>query len=392
MMAQTVTGFASFLAHGLSARINKRCIAVQQRAGSSFASNNAVLRHDNIGRHADRVRVCGQSGASDTPETVLDTVLADGSTPISSGEDLPSRPPDETPTERRLRESQGVLDRVQYIHNTEDWRRETEKAGEQLVVLEVESHEVCETGIGEEAELNWKDDKEKALEPCREIKHVFARTARDSPDVHFLALEADDPEAASLLDELGIEVLPTVQFYKMGKKLWEHRGIVALQQELGTGVLYYGDQAADGVRASSFVTEVATQSDIDDFVGSQPNDVLTVLDVSLQSATPCIRIFPAVMALAKNMKGYASFARFMGDASDESQEIMERFNVVEVPTFLFFRSGEEVGRFVGSSRGDLIGQILLMQNALGISPPPVQRPPKKVRQPKAKKSPQSAWL
>lgn len=63
------------------------------------------------------------------------------------------------------------------------------QAGEQLVVLEVESNEVCETGIGEEAELNWKDDKEKAQEPCREIKHVFARTARDSPDVHFLALE-----------------------------------------------------------------------------------------------------------------------------------------------------------------------------------------------------------
>lgn len=41
-----------------------------------------------------------------------------------------------------------------------------------------------------------------------------------------------------------------------------------------------------------------------------------------------------------------------------------------MPTFLFFRNGKEIGRHVGSSRGDLIGQILLQQNALGIAPPP----------------------
>ena len=52
-----------------------------------------------------------------------------------------------------------------------------------------------------------------------------------------------------------------------------------------------------------------------------------------------------------------------------------------MPTFVFFRGGKAVGRHVGSSRGDLIGQILQQQNALGIAPPPVQRPAKKVRQP-----------
>lgn len=35
---------------------------------------------------------------------------------------------------------------------------------------------------------------------------------------------------------------------------------------------------------------------------SQPSNVLTVVMVSLQSATPCVRVFPAVMALAKNMQ------------------------------------------------------------------------------------------
>ncbi len=43
---------------------------------------------------------------------------------------------------------------------------------------------------------------------------------------------------------------------------------------------------------------------------------------------------------------------------------------VQVPTFLFYRGGRMVGRHVGSSRADLIGQILQQQNAAGVAPPP----------------------
>ena len=42
---------------------------------------------------------------------------------------------------------------------------------------------------------------------------------------------------------------------------------------------------------------------------------------------------------------------------------------MQVPTFIFFRKGKEVARHVGSTRGDLIGQILQQQSALGIQPP-----------------------
>jgi hypothetical protein len=285
-----------------------------------------------------------------------------------------------------------VEERVQYIYNKEDWDRESAKAGDRLVVLEVESLELCQTGVDEEAELQWKEDRDAAQRPCQDIKHVFARTARDSPEVTFLALEvadeADAEEAQSLLEELNIEVLPTVQFWKSGQLLWEHRGIVALQQDLGEGVLYYGDQAADGVKASTFVSELTSRADLDAFIGSQPDNVLTVVDVSLRSATPCIRIFPAVMALAKNMQGFASFARLIGDASPDVQELLQELNVTEVPTFLFYRSGKEVGRFAGSGRGDLIGHILQLQNVMGIAPPRVERPAKKVVKRKAKRS---AW-
>jgi hypothetical protein len=62
------------------------------------------------------------------------------------------------------------------------------QAGNQLIVLEVESTEVCQTGF-EEVEHHWKEDKEEALIPCRKLKHVLQRTARDSPDVRFVTLE-----------------------------------------------------------------------------------------------------------------------------------------------------------------------------------------------------------
>lgn len=37
----------------------------------------------------------------------------------------------ETPTQRRLRESQRVEERVEYIYNKEDWEREMEKVCQQ---------------------------------------------------------------------------------------------------------------------------------------------------------------------------------------------------------------------------------------------------------------------
>lgn len=57
------------------------------------------------------------------------------------------------------------------------------------MVLEVESQHLCQTGFDEEPEVHYKADQEAVLAPCRSIKHVFARTARDSPDVLFLALD-----------------------------------------------------------------------------------------------------------------------------------------------------------------------------------------------------------
>lgn len=284
--------------------------------------------------------------------------------------------PNETKEEalqRRMRESDQVEERVTYITNIAEFDREMKSAGDRLVVVEVRSEIVCQTGFDEEPELQWKEDQQAALQPCRALKHTFQRTARDCPDVVFLAADADSDEGELLCDRMGVDVLPTLQFYRNGNLLWEHKGVVQLDQDLGEGVLYFGDTAANNEKASTYIRDIHSQQDFETFINEQDEKVLSIIDVSLTDAAPCVHIFPAVLALAKNFSGFAAFARLMGDENEELQSFVKELGVVQVPTFLFFRGGKEVGRHVGSSRGDLIGQILSQQAAAGVQPPPSQR-------------------
>lgn len=97
-----------------------------------------------------------------------------------------------------------------------------------------------------------------------------------------------------------------------------------------SGVLYYADTAANGVKASQYITDIHNKQDLDKFIDQQDDKVLTVIDVSLRNAGPCIHIFPAVLALAKNFTGYAHFARLIGDESDATQQLLKELNVNEV--------------------------------------------------------------
>lgn len=62
-------------------------------------------------------------------------------------------------------------------------------------MLEIDSFEVCQSGLYEEAELHWREDKklkeEELWSVCRNIKHSFQRIARECPDVKFLALNVN---------------------------------------------------------------------------------------------------------------------------------------------------------------------------------------------------------
>lgn len=158
--------------------------------------------------------------------------------------------------------------------------------------------------------------------------------------------------------------------------LWQHEGATAMEQDLGEGVLYYTDHENAGV-----LTELHSKADFDAFVTNARNSPakLEVIDVSLTSAAPCVHIFPAVVALGKSFQGTADFARLIGDESPETEAMLKELDIKEVPTFLFYSEGKEVGRHVGSSRGDLIGKLLAQLSAMGVQPPP---PPKREKQPR----------
>ena len=202
------------------------------------------------------------------------------------------------------------------------------------------------------------------------LKHVFQRCARDCEDVRFLNLMVDgSEEAQELQDRLGVETIPSLVFLKDGVKVYEHSGAVGGQETIGEGLLFFGDAAAGGEKASETIAQLATQADFDAFVGGQEKDMLTVVDVSSETSKGSVRIYPAVLALAKGFSEVAVFARLMAD-SDEGKAVAKALNIRQVPTFLFYRNGEPVGRHVGSSRGDLIGQVLKQQNAAGLPVPP----------------------
>ena len=76
--------------------------------------------------------------------------------------------------------------------------------------------------------------------------------------------------------------------------------------------------------------EIGSKTQLEKFVQSQPENVLTVVNVSSNNATPCVRVFPAVMALAKNFTGYAAFARLLYETSQETQSLANELRVLEV--------------------------------------------------------------
>lgn len=45
------------------------------------------------------------------------------------------------------------------------------------------------------------------------------------------------PQNEALVRKLGVEVLPTLQFYRDGKLLWAHKGVVQMETGVGEGTL-----------------------------------------------------------------------------------------------------------------------------------------------------------
>mmetsp|Transcript_21666 Transcript_21666/g.36217 ORF Transcript_21666/g.36217 Transcript_21666/m.36217 type:complete len:399 (-) Transcript_21666:181-1377(-) len=312
---------------------------------------------------------------------------------------LTSSRPGESATDtvaRRFNESTTIAEKALTVRSREQFEAFVMAAEDKLVMLHIESDEECDLGDNPEAwalNANITDGTHQSMAACLQMKSNLARVLRDATDVVFLDLPiiAHDPVQTALARELGATRFPTVQYYLNGKLVWQHVGATnQTSEKIGEGVLYYGGQAAAGTNVNQLIEPINAPGDLQDFLDAcaMPAETplgrfdvscekqLAVLDVSvLKDSEPCLHVYPAVLALAKNTAGATRWARLLGDSSPEAYAMMQQLNVTSVPTFILYSEGKEVSRYTGSDRKVLMNTVLEFQAAQGVNLP--QRAPRK---------------
>ncbi|KAK2660798.1 hypothetical protein Ddye_007331 [Dipteronia dyeriana] len=223
-------------------------------------------------------------------------------------------------------------ERVQKIHSTDEFDEALKLAKNKLVVVEYAASHSARSS---------------------KIYPFMVDLSRQCNDVEFLLVMGDESEKTrELCKREKIDKVPHFSFYKSMEKIHEEEGI-GPDQLIGD-VLYYGDN-------HSAVVQLHNRDDVEKLIEEHKVDhKLLVLDVGLKHCGPCVKVYPTVLKLSRQMDNVV-FARMNGDENDSCMLFLKDMDVVEVPTFLFIRDGEICGRYVGSGKGELIGEILRYQ-------------------------------
>ncbi|GMN35875.1 hypothetical protein TIFTF001_005590 [Ficus carica] len=224
-------------------------------------------------------------------------------------------------------------EKVQQVHSVEEFDEALRAAKNKLVVVEFAASHSYHS---------------------RKIYPFMVDLSRTCNDVVFLLVMGDESEKTQeLCKREKIEQVPHFSFYKSMEKIHEEEGIGP--DQLVGDVLYYGDN-------HSAVVQLHSREDVEKLIEDHKVDQkLIVLDVGLKHCGPCVKVYPTVIKLSKQMTESVVFARMNGDENDSCMQFLKDMDVVEVPTFLFIRDGEICGRYVGSGKGELIGEILRYQ-------------------------------
>ncbi|GJP29175.1 hypothetical protein CLOM_g17036 [Closterium sp. NIES-68] len=191
------------------------------------------------------------------------------------------------------------------------------------------------------------------LPNTQRIYDTLVETARMFPNAVFLRILADKgAELRVLAESMRCARVPSYVLFREGQRVHEDAGMDA--ERLRAELLYY---SAEGP-----VLEVHSAEEYRALIETHANtDMLVVIEATLAFCGPCVRIHQTVLNLSHRMAGHAVFARFFGDSADCTRELIRDLGVLEAPTFLFYRRGELLGRYVGSGRGELVGEILKHQ-------------------------------
>ncbi|KAK9135816.1 hypothetical protein Syun_015146 [Stephania yunnanensis] len=224
-------------------------------------------------------------------------------------------------------------ERVRQVHTVEEFDEALRKAQNKLVVVEYAASHSYHS---------------------KQIYPFMVELSRTCSDVEFLLVMGDESEGMKeLCKREGVEQVPHFSFYKGMEKIHEEEGIGP--DQLMGDVLYYGDSHSE-------VVQLHSREDVEKLVGEHEKDhKLIVLDVGLKHCGPCVKVYPTVLKLSRSMSDTVVFARMNGDENESCMDYLKEMDVVEVPTFLFIRDGKICGRYVGSGKGELIGEILRYQ-------------------------------
>ena len=85
------------------------------------------------------------------------------------------------------------------------------------------------------------------------------------------------------------------------------------------------------------------------------SDKPVLVDFFADWCGPCKMMAPVVEQLAEEMDGKAKVGRLN---IDENMDIAEKYSVMNIPTFLIFKDGQEKARIVGAvSKNELINKL-----------------------------------
>jgi thioredoxin 1 len=94
------------------------------------------------------------------------------------------------------------------------------------------------------------------------------------------------------------------------------------------------------------------ESEFDEFVKSESK---VLVDFYADWCGPCQVLGPVVEETAKELKDKVVFAKVN---VDDNQELAQRFQVMSIPTILYFKDGQQAHRTNGAmSKEDLIKEI-----------------------------------
>ncbi|GAB2300420.1 Thioredoxin-like protein cdsp32, chloroplastic [Dionaea muscipula] len=224
-------------------------------------------------------------------------------------------------------------DRVQKISSVEEFDEALRLANDKLVVVEYATSQSYQN---------------------HQIYPFMVGLSKSCSDVVFLLVIGDESEMTrEICNREKVDKVPHFTFYKSMEKVHEEEAVGP--DQLVGDVLYYGDN-------HSGVVQLHSGEDVKALIKEHDADgKLIVLDVGLKHCGPCVKVYPTVIKLSRQMADTVVFGRMNGDENESCMKFLRDMDVVEVPTFLFIRNGRIRGRYVGSGKGELIGEILRYQ-------------------------------